>query len=740
VETLPLPLGQAQGLCWANGSLYVVVSGITKQGVAAGVYRARSPDDGETFDKPELLFALKNREGGIAASEHGPHAVHAAGDGKIYLIGGNAAAVPDGLAPDSPVQRDAEDVLLPRITDALDPHVMAPGGWFLQCDADGNDRRLLCAGLRNAYDFAFTSDGEAITFDSDMEWDVGTAWYRPTRITHLVWGGEFGWRNGSAKWPADYPDSLPPVLDIGFASPTGMTSGRDLRFPPRWRRLIFMADWAYGRIYAADLMPAGASYRGKVEVFASKRPWCLTSLVANPTDGALYAVSGGRSSQSELWRFTYAGDEPATQPDNLVADSQFALRRRLQSFHGRRNPCAIEAAWRELANEDPFIRFAARVAVESQETVTWQERALAEPDARTAIEALIALVRCGDRALEPRVIAALERISLQSLPQVWQIAALRAYELCFMRMGHPSAQDAARVTARLAAVYPSNSNRVNQELAQLLAYLEFDDLVRRTVPLLTAAPSSDQILYATVLRDLKRGSTPAIRREYFRWINAAESNFQAGLNLDDFLRQIRASAVGNLTAQERSELSEFIQPPAQPPLPMTNSRQLVRHWSPDDFASCIDDCEHGRNFATGKRVFEAASCIRCHRFGMHGGAVGPNLTIVGNHYTSKEILESILQPSKVVSDQYAATDFVLRGKPTISGRVQSEDDRHVVVRISPWNDSTEIIEKSNIRQRRPSRVSPMPDGLLDVFERDEILDLIAYLRSAGNPRDQAFQH
>ena len=32
-----------------------------------------------------------------------------------------------------------------------------------------------------------------------------------------------GWRNGSAKWPVYYPDSVPPVLDMGLGSPTGVT-------------------------------------------------------------------------------------------------------------------------------------------------------------------------------------------------------------------------------------------------------------------------------------------------------------------------------------------------------------------------------------------------------------------------------------------------------------------------------------------------------------------------------------
>ena len=76
-------------------------------------------------------------------------------------------------------------------------------------------------GYRNEYDIDFDANGEIFAFDSDMEWDIGTPWYRPTRIAHATGGSDLGWRSGSGKWPVYYPDSLPPVLDIGPGSPTG---------------------------------------------------------------------------------------------------------------------------------------------------------------------------------------------------------------------------------------------------------------------------------------------------------------------------------------------------------------------------------------------------------------------------------------------------------------------------------------------------------------------------------------
>jgi hypothetical protein len=272
VEKLNLALGHAHGLCYAKNSLFAVVNGPLPDGRPAGVYRAISHDHGDTYDAPQLLLTLKDRNGNVAAGEHGPHGIRVAPDGTLYLIAGNFTQIPEHLLPDSPAKNWNEELLLPRMTDHLDATTMAPGGWVATSSDDGKTWRLLCTGLRNSYDLDFTDDGEAITFDSDMEWDVGAPWYRPTRITHLVSGGEYGWRNGSAKWREDYPDSLPAVLNVGLASPTGVTFGRGLKFPAKWQHAFFMADWAYGRIFAATLSPRGSSYGATVEVFASKRP------------------------------------------------------------------------------------------------------------------------------------------------------------------------------------------------------------------------------------------------------------------------------------------------------------------------------------------------------------------------------------------------------------------------------------------------------------------------------------
>ncbi|MGE3778654.1 MAG: heme-binding protein, partial [Pirellulaceae bacterium] len=215
VERLRVGIGQAHGLLYAFDSLYVTVNGNAAQG--SGLYRVRDTDGDDQFDSVQLLRRI---EGG---GEHGPHAVVLGPDGQsLYVAGGNHTKLPQperSLVP----RNWQEDQLLPRMWDAGGHAVgiLAPGGWICRTDPEGREWELVSSGYRNEYDIAFNPSGDLFTYDSDMEWDIGSPWYRPTRVCHATSGSEFGWRSGSGKWPEYYADSLPAAVDIGPGSPTG---------------------------------------------------------------------------------------------------------------------------------------------------------------------------------------------------------------------------------------------------------------------------------------------------------------------------------------------------------------------------------------------------------------------------------------------------------------------------------------------------------------------------------------
>ena len=209
----------------------------------------------------------------------------------------------------------------------------APGGWICKTDPEGKSFELFANGFRNEYDIAFDPNGELFTFDSDMEWDIGLPWYRSTRVCHVVSGAEFGWRSGSGKWPQYYADSVAPVLNVGPGSPTGVTFGTGAKFPAKYQNSFLISDWSYGAIYAIHLKPNGASFTATKERVCAAPALPVTDIVVNPADGNIYFTTGGRRSDSALYRIKYVGSE-STEPATYPAPTELALeRRKLEAGH-----------------------------------------------------------------------------------------------------------------------------------------------------------------------------------------------------------------------------------------------------------------------------------------------------------------------------------------------------------------------------------------------------------------------
>ena len=134
-------------------------------------------------------------------------------------------------------------------------------------------------------------------------------------------------------------------------------------------------------------------------------------------------------------------------------------------------------------------------------------------------------------------------------------------------------------------------------------------------------------------------------------------------------------------------------------------------------------------------MFALTQCNRCHIIAGEGGIVGPDLTSVGRRFSASDLLESILDPNKEISDQYQATVFQLDDGRIVSGRIANLSGNRYMIQedmIKPGKLTT--IQVDQIDAQRPSKVSMMPAGLLDTLTRDEILDLLAYLKSTAPPQ------
>ena len=764
VEKVGQPVGSAMGLLYAFDSLYV--NGRGPQGL--GLYRLRDTTGGDEFDELKLLRKIEG-----AAGEHGSHGLALGPDKMLYLVNGNFTKLPADLSAHSPHKNYADDLLLGRMEDGngFGAGNKPPGGHILRMDAEAKACELFAAGQRNDYDIAFSADGELFGFDSDMEWDWGMPWYRPIRINHIVSGADFGFREGTGKWPNYYPDSLPSTLDIGIGSPTGVKFGTGSAFPLKYQKALYVMDWTYGRILAVHLSPRGASYSATFENFVwpaslnrpgPKSPLNVTDLEFGK-DGAMYFTTGGRGTQAGLYRVSFAGPpksaaEPSTEPlaAQQADNTARALRHRLERFHGRRDDAAIEFAWPHLKSADRWIRYAARIAIESQPVEQWQDRALEERTLNASLTALLALARCGEHSVQRKLLDRLEKLLSGELTEPQQLEALRVMEVAFIRMGRPDSDAARDVLTMLDRRYPASSETINRELCQLLIYLEAPGVVQKSMALLAAARTlGDQVFYVFHLRGVKSGWTLDERRAYFnwfardratdrhpaetlKWFSDAGRPYGDGASVKNFMDHIRKDAIASLNERERAELASLITP-AKFVIKTPADRHVVREWKVADILPVLDQTGSGRSFEKGKKAFEDAQCLACHRFGNDGGATGPDLTAVSSRFTRRDILESILEPSKVISDQYQNIIVTTKNGDDMIGRLVEETDRQLVLMINPLTGEKTQIRKRDVQERAPSKVSPMPDGLANICTKEEILDMLAYIESGGQKGHTAFK-
>ncbi len=788
------PLGGAHGLLYAFDSLYLMCN----EQSGKGLWRLKDTNGDDQFDKAELLRKI---DGG---GEHGPHSMVVSPDGKgIYFCDGNHTKLPENWELSRAAKAWQEDHILPRLWDG-NGHakgILAPGGAICKTDPDGKTIEVFSAGFRNEFDIAFDQNGELFTFDSDMEWDIGSPWYRPTRIAHAVSGGENGWRSGAGKWPSFYPDSLPPVLDIGPGSPTGVTFGTGAKFPAKYQRAFYALDWTYGTMYAIHLQPKGAGFTAEKEEFVAGKPLPLTDAIIHPKDGAMYFAIGGRKTQSALYRVTYTGTESTAPAAPLAVTPEARIRHELEKLHlDGTGPEAIDKAWPYLAHADRHIRFAARVAIERQPVNKWTDRALAEKNPQAAIEALIALSRVGrstgaaaaaldaqtksgvssgpvpatlpeDAPLQKRVIEALGRLDYATLSPDLRPQVLRAWELAFTRFGKPDAATCASVVAKLDRLFPQQDPLLNREIVQLLVFLDSPTIVAKTVPQLATVrdaggdiagegllarnegyakaarethasrPNGQAISYASALRNAKAGWTPELRRTYFAWFSSTRG-WKGGNSFPKFMDNIRKEALDNFVpAEERASLEELSQRKA--PTLLANTvmpKGPGKAWTVDEVVKLAELGLSGRDFQRGKDMFAATLCVACHKFAGDGGSIGPDLTGSGNRYTIRDLAENIIDPSKVISDQYGSEEIVRKDGSLTIGRVVGEEAGKLMVMASPLmpNELTPV-PIGDVKERKEWKVSMMPPGLINSLNEEELKDLIAYLQSGGNPNDKAFK-
>lgn len=849
-----------QGLWFDGRVLYAVGNNAERQ---CGLYRLEDTDGDDVADTFEQINRFEQTMG-----EHGPHDIRRGPDGHPTIMLGNHTGVPRELIEEtSPARGFRESQLLERYMDARGhaAGILAPGGTLVRLNLDKRRYTLLAGGFRNAYNHAYDREGEAFTFDSDMEWDINMPWYRETRSVHLVPGSDYGWRTGSGKFPPYYLDSLPAMRDRGRGSPVGVEFYQHHAYPENYRDAYLEADWSRGRILISRPRRKGATYEvaETATEFVHGEPLNVTDLEVGP-DGFVYFSTGGRDTdggffriryQPPLWDRIFGSKKPsgalaaARQPqplsswghaalvamkesmmsqwgpelEKLARDTNADPMDRIQALfllqrygprpnadllrplaagkdsrvraaaiyvvglHGSPRAKAIAASglkdadpfvrrraaeaivrmgldpeqppfaplddiYALLKDNDRFTRWAGRIALEHTPRADWRERALREDDSNAVPEALLALIRTAtsEEELEPIFEKLLGWMTRPGLSAEDRLRTLRLFQVAATET-----RGGVRETMRkqfsdlLIGQFPAQDERLSRELARTLAYCGQPEAIAR---ILDAIPRGEenqplQLHYAYCLRTIKSGWTPEQKTRLLGFYSRA-AGWRGGASFTGFVNLMFDSSLEFFDEEEKQAAYKRI-PSFAPALDYKSrmAKQMqqtgwgapsvlarskgVKEVSPQEIFEfqMFDPMTLRADAAKGKEIYEK-ECASCHRFGALGNDFGPDLTTLRARFQKKDILESILWPSRTISDQYESTIVETKTGDIINGLLVKQEGGKLLLKTAEVERPV-AVPVSEVKSRRKSKTSIMPEGLLDGYGLDQIANLTAFLQKGA---------
>ncbi|MDA1314904.1 MAG: HEAT repeat domain-containing protein [Acidobacteria bacterium] len=410
----------------------------------------------------------------------------------------------------------------------------------------------------------------------------------------------------------------------------------------------------------------------------------------------------------------------------------------------------IDDLYAMLTDRDRWVRYAGRAALERTPRQEWSRRVIEEANPQAAAVGLVALIRTAQSAadIEPAIPRALALLGREGLPADTELDLLRAFHLACTELENGCPQEARSEASRIASTrFPARDERLNREYARTMAYADDSAAIAQ---ILDAMPKGDekqqlQIHYAYCLREIKAGWTSAQKRTLLSWFSKARQ-WRGGASFPGFINRLFDSSLDFFDEHEKQMAYQAI--PDFAPIEDLDAAGLRRgrdgyvparvfaRQSGSSALSAEEVFEHTLfNPATGraqpergKEIYEK-ECSRCHRFGDLGEDYGPDLTTLANRFQRRDTLEAILWPSRTVSDQYQSSIIETTGNDIIDGLILSEDNERVTMMI-PDQERPVAISKDQIRGRRVSSVSAMPEGLLDPYDLNRIADLLAFLQQS----------
>ena len=393
-----------------------------------------------------------------------------------------------------------------------------------------------------------------------------------------------------------------------------------------------------------------------------------------------------------------------------------------------------------LGAEDRFVRFQARAALERTNRNRWADAALKLDTYPALVEAHLALVHTATSPYDIRSLLEREKTLVEAGPTGPQLLALlRPFHLAMSQdegVDYSSIYDP--IMNVLVARYPSGDAALDRELALTFTVRQPAAALPKMLTALNDRSLSreSQIWLMYVVSRYDRGWTPETRETVTRWFTKTQDEgWRGGFSFEGNLAVLWQRWASRQPESDRAKLYAALpalSPPAETgadasapppwrnrPATMAISEQELREYLEYDPMAYLGSAEKGRE------VYQKAFCVTCHRMGAIGQEAGPDLTDVGKRFKRMDILEAILHPSKTVSEQWTAVEFVTTRKQSIVGTIASETPDAFVIRTVAGQQMR--LPKKDVASKTAADVSAMPEGLLNGLSMNEIRDLLTFL-------------
>jgi putative heme-binding domain-containing protein len=347
-------------------------------------------------------------------------------------------------------------------------------------------------------------------------------------------------------------------------------------------------------------------------------------------------------------------------------------------------------------------------------------------------------------AMRDKLWAALLQQDFAQLNNEQRLAHVRLGQIVLNRFGKPDDATVAAIIGKLDPAYPADNFELNWLLTETLASLQAPNTAAKGMALIAAAESQEpQMEYARSLRFLTAGWTPELRNQQLEWFLKA-ANYKGGSSFDLFVEFIRKDSLSTFTEAEQTQLAELIEKKPERKSAIENlgavfAGRTPTLWTLEELSEAAQTGMKGRDFDTGRKMFAAAACYACHRFGNAGGMTGPDLTGAGGRYSPHDLLDQIINPSKEINEQFAPIVVTKNNGEKHTGVVVNLSGDNVTINTDLTDPNQRInVDRKEVKSIEPSPVSPMPPMLLSMLKQDEVLDLLAYILSAGDKEHAMF--